>query len=115
MSDSQGEGGDGESGADAGGGEDLNAAFSSRVLDEGGQTKLRLESEATRMGRSLAELPGSAGRALRTAVDFDGERAAPSVSRREGDLVGWRSTLAFLGGVVVLATCTALTTDFGPS
>lgn len=90
--------------------DDVMQAFSKRLADEGGARQVALRSSLRKAERNVAD----AGQTLKDTVDWDGQRAARSVSQREGDLVNWRTTVGGFGLVALLAVLTGLVTSVPP-
>lgn len=75
---------------------DLLDSFRARLDEEGGATKLRLSSDAAKLSRALG--------GVKSVLDFDQSKSAPSVASREQ----WTLTKGFLAVVIALACFSAL-------
>jgi preprotein translocase subunit SecG len=81
-------------------------AFRARLEKEGGANNLRLSTDAGRLRRAA----GGAADGLKSALDLDQSKSAPSVSGRLLDKENWTLTVAFLGLVIALSCFTAFRT-----
>ena len=91
-------------------------SFASRLEEEGGATRLQLESEAGRAGKTLQDGVENAKQSVTKTLDLDGRRAQPSFPGGEGllDTGSWRLTVAFFVLTIGLSLYGAATTDFTP-
>ena len=94
-------------------------AFQERIDEEGGATRLRLSTDASRLSRGAGKIIGDAGSAVNKALDLDGQAAEKNYPGRVGtpggvlETGGWRLTVGFAAATIVFALYAAATTDFG--